>query len=739
VVFWYGNICQFYKRQITCVNLSHKHITCRHHKNIDFSNDNQHAFTYVQSHTNNHLSMGYVDDDGTNSDDSDIIETDNEVSPDVAIKGNQRNNRKKMAINSDELIDDYDIIPTKFTEYWVYTFTETSWTEYEKYNELNITCFENYNVRKGDVIFFYCKRRVAAGFVGLCRVAESQKVNQKKGFVKIFRDGNMNTYIIPLNYLRFFKCNKTSAEKAIRVEQIIDVVKADVSGYRNVLSFKMKFIKVQNCLTKMDMNGRHLLTKLFDLVSVKDGHKGGREVNGAIGSTNVGSHHISDDDIVTSSTSNSSVKSDSLKSSSKSDSLKSSSKSDSLKVSTSSASIKSSSKSDSLKVSTSSASIKSSSNSASIKSSSKSDTIKNSSNADTLKVSTNSASIKSSSAYTNSDNDTIKPTTEAPVSETSKVSRAGPDMSTQRGTCPVKEPEIDTEDEFINDDILNNYTDSISNDSISSIAGIKPTRSKMISVRPNRKDIFEEYKINVAADDSDPIPISDASTNNGFKCATSSSDSPTKKKTKWSNASTSSPLRTDTDKKHQQKTVGKDTVVSSDSSQYYPSYKESDDEETDRDDDTDNDSKIGSDNDEGTDGDEDGEGEGEGIEEDDDGDDEGIIPILVIPCKNFVWPKKKGDMEKYFVDHYKTCRECDVTNNNTIELSSFIDKATVEIVDIEDEDEPYIEYPLEAYDNLKRHCPDDMNNSDGTPFIRVAKINQCHDVYRNCLLVTGAV
>ncbi len=582
--------------------------------------------------------------------DSDIIETDNEVSPEIALRGGKKKASKKA--NSEELLDDYDIIPTKFTEYWIYTFTETSWKEYQKYENLNITYFENYNVRKGDVIFFYCKRRMNAGFTGVSRVGESQKVNGKQNLVKIFRDINMNTYVCPLNYLKFF-------DNVIRVEQIHECIKMDISGYRNALSFKMKFIKVQNCMTKMELNGRHLLTKLFDLTKVV---------------------FTLSNDSVKDSDSLGEVGTKSSSGSSKSGSSKSPSKSVSPKSVSESVSIKSTSKS----------SPSSATESVSIKSTSKSSPMSPS----------ESVSIKSTSKST-------------PKSPSKSVS--------SRST-----PKIDTDDELIDNDLLFSYSESLASDSasinasidtikkegnvsINSATNISIIRNKPIIIKPIRHNIFEEYK-GEGTNDSDPITISEGSAfSNGFKYATSTSSSEKGRSKK--------PTETK-----------QEIAVSSDSSQYYPSYKESDE----------NDDGYTSDS---YDSDEDGaekgdcdDKKGEGEEEDPD-DDNGIIPILIIPCKSFAWPPKKGDMRKYFVGHYKTCTSCIITNNNVIELSSFIDKATIEIVDIEDEDEPYIEYPLEAYDNLKRHCPDDMKDS---PFIRVAKINQCHEIYKNCLLVTGA-
>ena len=108
-----------------------------------------------------------------------------------------------------------------------------------------------------------------------------------------------------------------------------------------------------------------------------------------------------------------------------------------------------------------------------------------------------------------------------------------------------------------------------------------------------------------------------------------------------------------------------------------------------------------------------------------------FIPIIIVPCNLFKFPKK--NKEKYFSLHYKTCNLCDVTNNNNRELCSLIDKAFIEIFELEEDEHLYFDEALEYYFMAKKYEPADIKK---LPFIRVIYINNGHDIYNKCLLVT---
>lgn len=111
----------------------------------------------------------------------------------------------------------------------------------------------------------------------------------------------------------------------------------------------------------------------------------------------------------------------------------------------------------------------------------------------------------------------------------------------------------------------------------------------------------------------------------------------------------------------------------------------------------------------------------------------GYIPILMIPCDDFKLPSTK--ILQYIVNHYKKCDICDITNNNNRELSSIIDNAKIEYVEIIDEKSGYFDPVLDAYWGLYKYEPVGVTQY---PFARISYINNGHDIYNKCILIAWA-
>jgi hypothetical protein len=109
----------------------------------------------------------------------------------------------------------------------------------------------------------------------------------------------------------------------------------------------------------------------------------------------------------------------------------------------------------------------------------------------------------------------------------------------------------------------------------------------------------------------------------------------------------------------------------------------------------------------------------------------GYIPIIIVPCKEFKLPLK--NRETYFVQHYKSCNNCDITNNNNRELCSVMDKAEIEFLEIIEEKHAYFDPALDHYFGGKKFEP---MGSTKYPFIRVMYINNAHDIYNKCIFIT---
>lgn len=113
----------------------------------------------------------------------------------------------------------------------------------------------------------------------------------------------------------------------------------------------------------------------------------------------------------------------------------------------------------------------------------------------------------------------------------------------------------------------------------------------------------------------------------------------------------------------------------------------------------------------------------------------GMIPIIICPCDNYDICNSKNKIQ-YFINHYKTCQKCNVTNNNDIELGSIIDKCKFDFHNIIDKKHAYIDPPLSCYFGDQQHEPIDFTDR---PFMRVVYINNGHDVYDKCIVISWII
>lgn len=135
--------------------------------------------------------------------------------------------------------------------------------------------------------------------------------------------------------------------------------------------------------------------------------------------------------------------------------------------------------------------------------------------------------------------------------------------------------------------------------------------------------------------------------------------------------------------------------------------------------------------------------------------DDGFIPILLIPCNDFKWDKMS---EKYFKKHYKLCKNCEKTNNNNnIDIGYFLDDAEIEIIDVTGEKNIDLTLTMNAYDSLSNYSPEESNETesieetinsseelseyteesdDNQPFIQIIKVDNNHYLYDKCLFIS---
>jgi hypothetical protein len=111
----------------------------------------------------------------------------------------------------------------------------------------------------------------------------------------------------------------------------------------------------------------------------------------------------------------------------------------------------------------------------------------------------------------------------------------------------------------------------------------------------------------------------------------------------------------------------------------------------------------------------------------------GNIPIMIVPCKKFKIPKINGpERIDYVISHYKSCANCDITNNGGSELGSIIDSAEISYTKTDPEDDDLAEV-LNAYHSLEKY--NSLGSKIKSPHIKIYHIYEKDDLYHNCLLV----
>ncbi|MCJ7637355.1 MAG: hypothetical protein MUO21_07680, partial [Nitrososphaeraceae archaeon] len=114
-----------------------------------------------------------------------------------------------------------------------------------------------------------------------------------------------------------------------------------------------------------------------------------------------------------------------------------------------------------------------------------------------------------------------------------------------------------------------------------------------------------------------------------------------------------------------------------------------------------------------------------------------FIPIMVVPCQEFKLPKKNREL--YFINHYTSCNNCDITNNNNnYELTRInkCDIGNIEMFELDSSKHYYFNPAIDAYHGLNNYEPPE---SKKRPFSRIIYINNGDDDYDGCFLITQCI
>jgi len=146
------------------------------------------------------------------------------------------------------------------SDYWIYIFSEKSSKEFFQ-NPKYICINYYYNLKPNDTIIFYIKDNGnISGFKGYCIL--KNKLEENNFNIKIFKDLNMNKYIASIFKIKIF-------EHIIPVKDFFNSIKDNLSGYRTIQSFYLKFIKEFNCIINLNYNdkGKEIVDKLNELIN----------------------------------------------------------------------------------------------------------------------------------------------------------------------------------------------------------------------------------------------------------------------------------------------------------------------------------------------------------------------------------------------------------------------------------------------------------------------------------------
>ena len=75
------------------------------------------------------------------------------------------------------------------------------------------------------------------------------------------------------------------------------------------------------------------------------------------------------------------------------------------------------------------------------------------------------------------------------------------------------------------------------------------------------------------------------------------------------------------------------------------------------------------------------------INSDNEENNDGKIPIVMIPCHKFKYGDNTEENIKEFKNHYKSCNKCDKTNNNSSDIKELLELHKIIFKEIDDEEE----------------------------------------------------
>ena len=168
-----------------------------------------------------------------------------------------------------DIMDMVDIIDKvkKSSNFWIYTMTSNVYNMYKNYrNDVDsdyskyISSYIKYDIKSNDIILIYLKNHAHSGFTSVLTVANKPVLNKKN--IRIFRDSNLNKYIIELSQVCLI--NKPIS---ISINKIFNCIKQELLHYKTKNSFFKKHICINEIkkLCFLKNNFKKLLKNIYKL------------------------------------------------------------------------------------------------------------------------------------------------------------------------------------------------------------------------------------------------------------------------------------------------------------------------------------------------------------------------------------------------------------------------------------------------------------------------------------------
>jgi len=111
------------------------------------------------------------------------------------------------------------------------------------------------------------------------------------------------------------------------------------------------------------------------------------------------------------------------------------------------------------------------------------------------------------------------------------------------------------------------------------------------------------------------------------------------------------------------------------------------------------------------------------------------IPILLIPCYDFLLPDEEKDIKDYVYNHCITCNNCNITNNSNSNIMNIISNSSFKYIELCDDEK--LDIIIDDYHELNNYVLKKPDNCEGS-YVEFINI-QVHDIYEDTYVICQSV